>query len=280
MKRCLIVSNTSKKIAYSLSKEIEEFLIPYEISVVFSQFNGENRPLNLEHVNFIVTLGGDGTVLYAARECAAANIPIFPINLGEFGFIAGIQPEDWKYELEKFLDGKETITKRSLVNGAVCRNGKELINCNAMNDVVISSKAVARIVSLNVKAGAVNFGEFKADGIIVSSPTGSTAYSAAAGGPIVDPRLDSLVLNPVSPFSLSNRPLVLPPEEVLTIRVLPSRNAEIVVSWDGQLHYDVEVGDLIIIKKSALFVRLAGCETDKFYKALCSKLHWSGGPHA
>lgn len=280
MNKCLIITNTSKKEAQKLASEIEVFLSKYTISVIISLFNGENKQLPIDGVDFIITLGGDGTVLYAARTCASCHIPIFPINLGQFGFIAGIQPNCWEKDLEKFLNNEEPIAIRSLVNGSVIRNGKEIITSNAMNDVVISSKDVARIVTLDVTAGDVSYGEFKADGIIVCTSTGSTAYSAAAGGPIVDPRLDALILNPISAFSLSNRPLVLPPEEVLSILVLPSRSAEVVISWDGQEHFDVKTGDIITIKKSNLSVQLAGCDTNKFYKALRSKLHWSGGPHA
>jgi len=280
MEKCLVIVNTYKKSAHILAQEVEDFLSIKKISVVCIDFCGEITALPLEQISFVITLGGDGTVLYAARECSKLDIPIFPINLGEFGFIAGIQPDCWKTLLSQFLEKKEILATRSLVIGTVFRNGKELISRNALNDVVFSSKNPACIVSLCVKAANVSFGTFKADGVIVCTPTGSTAYSAAAGGPIVDPRLDALILNPVSAFSLSNRPLVLPPEEVLSIEVLASRNAQVVISWDGQCHYDLVVGDVITVKKSEFSVRLAGCGSDTFYKALRSKLHWSGGPHA
>ncbi|HZK20372.1 MAG TPA: NAD(+)/NADH kinase [Treponemataceae bacterium] len=280
MKKCLIVSNTDKKKSLSLATEIQLFLKDCNIRVSVVEFCGINKPLCLDKIDFIITLGGDGTVLYAARKCSKYDIPVFPVNLGEFGFIAGIQPDCWEKRLRNFLEGKEILTRRALLNGSISRADQTLISYEAMNDIVISSRDVARIVSLNVKAGAICFGQFKADGIIVCTPTGSTAYSAAAGGPIVDPRLDALILNPLSAFSLSNRPLVLPPEEILSIIVLPSRSTEVVVSWDGQEHYNVEAGDIITIKKSSQSIRLAGCGIDTFYTALRSKLHWSGGPHA
>jgi len=280
MKKCLVISNTYKDAARILAKEVEKFLVSKNFSVTLVEFCGESRTLSLDQIEFVITLGGDGTVLYAARQCSKLDIPIFPINLGEFGFIAGIQPDCWKDRLTQFINKKEVLAKRGLVSGTVFRNGIELISYNALNDVVFSSKNPACIVSLCVKADNISFGTFKADGVIVCTPTGSTAYSAAAGGPILDPRLDALILNPVSAFSLSNRPLVLPPQEVLSIKVLPSRNAKVVVTWDGQCQYDLLEGDVVIVKKSVYSIRLAGCGTDTFYNALRSKLHWSGGPHA
>ena len=126
----------------------------------------------------------------------------------------------------------------------------------------------------------VPLGTFKADGIIISTATGSTAYSASAGGPIIDPELDALVLTPINSFSLSSRPLVLSPRGEVGITILPSRENDVIITIDGQKPFDLHEGDCIKIRRLQEKVKLVGCTTKKFYGALCSKLNWSGGPHA
>ena len=279
---CITVVNTYKKEAETLCTRISGFLQKKGHRCIRADFSGADIPFPVNDYDFVVTLGGDGTVLYASRRCAESGKPVFPVNLGKFGFIAGIQPENWQNALEDFLEGKIPLVERSLVKAEVIRSGikKTVYEGTALNDVVLSSSQAAKTVQVEAGTADAAFGIFKADALIAATSTGSTAYSAAAGGPIVDPALDTIILNTVSAFSLSNRPLVLPCNTELVIKVLPSRSEGFILSFDGQVHIPIETGDTIRIKKAERKVLLAGCDSSVFYNALRSKLRWSGGPRA
>lgn len=280
MKKCLIILNRFKEEAIEISKNIETFLEKRGIESIIIFFEKDAPCFSLEGISFVITLGGDGTVLYAARLSCKEQIPIFPINLGQFGFIAGISPSNWTEKLNDFIQGKLAVAKRTLLNIKVFRNEKEIFSSTALNDAVIRTGCPAQISELDIEFNNRSFGKFKADGVVVATSTGSTAYSAAAGGPIVDPNLDVFVLSPICPFSLSNRPLVLDSEGKLSITVLPSRGAEIVLSCDGQEVKKLMSNDTIIIEKNKEKALLIGCDSGVFYSALQSKLNWSGGPNA
>ncbi len=277
-KKAIIIKTTHKENVAQAAKDISAFLALQNISCAEFDYNGHNFDFLFSPYDFAITLGGDGTVLFAARGCAPYDIPVFPVNFGVFGFIAGIQQCEWKERLLAFLEGNEEVKERSMLSISVLRKDKLVYECTALNDAVISSKTAARIVTLDVLYNQHSFGLFKADGIIASTPTGSTAYSAAAGGPIIDAEMDAFVLNPICPFSLSNRPLVLPLSGELTIKVLYSRGAETVLTADGQLLFDLDIDDIVIIRRAEKKALLVGCDSTAFYAALKSKLQWSGGP--
>ena len=289
MKKCLLIVNSYNEDACRLSSDVDFYLTSKKIFVEKILYSGQNSVFsdyNYSEADFdagenkilcAITLGGDGTVLFAARFCSLYGIPIFPINLGQFGFIAGISSSRWKEEFDDFLEGRFSVAQRSMVRAEVYRGGEKVFSSNALNDVSVTGKGIARIVSLEVSCNSNALGTFKADGIVIATATGSTAYSAAAGGPIVDPAVDALVLSPVCAFSLSNRPLVLPPWSLISVTVLPSRGAEVCVTCDGQSSSEVCVGDEIRICKAVESVKLIGCGPDIFYSALRSKLNWSGG---
>ncbi len=280
MKTCIIVVNIFNQSAINLVQKIEQFLITKNCKSVVFEFNGENKSFPDIEYDFAISLGGDGTVLYVSRQCIHTQRPIFPINFGEFGFIAGIKPDQWKEMLESFLDGTLLPTSRSSLYVEIMRNNKIIYKEHALNDVVLTSKIAMKTIFLNVEANDVPFGKFKGDGLILATSTGSTAYSVAAGGPIVDPTIDAIIFTPVSPFSLSTRPLVLSENTILKIEVLPSRNSQFMVSCDGQVHADIQIGDFVIVKQSSSKTLLVGCNAQVFYSALRSKFHWSGGPFA
>ncbi len=284
MKKCLIIANTFKKMASPLAKEIMAFLLDYDIVSDYFFYDGRNvqgktLDVNFEGYDFVVTLGGDGTVLFASRGCAPLSIPIFAINLGEFGFLAAIQCDEWKRNLELFLENKCRIVNRNLVYAEVMREGNTVFRVDALNDVVISSVGSSKLVNLDVFYNHAALGSFKANGLIVASATGSTAYSAAAGGPIIDPSLKALVLTPVSSFSLSSRPLVFDGKGEIVIKVLPSR-VNVGLAADGQIDFALQTNDIIILRIPEYSVQLIGSTQEKFYSALQNKLNWSGGPRA
>lgn len=282
MKKVLIIVNTSKKESQKMGKLISEYLEQKGIDSSIFAFDGFSKENSFRGFDLVITLGGDGTVLFAARGCAEHEIPVFPINFGEFGFIASIQKNEWKEELELYLSKKAQIVERSLIQAVVIsgKTGKSIYSGIAFNDIVISAKMASRTILMGVDFNYVSLGKFKADGLIVCTATGSTAYSSAAGGPIVDPTLDAIVLTPMNAFSLSSRPLVLNPNGELEITILPSRESDIIITLDGQKPFDIKEGDCIKIRQGSKKVKLVGCTQERFYEALKSKLNWAGGPHA
>ena len=280
MVRCLIIVNTYKEESKKMGAEIKTYLDGIGISGEIFMFNGFSEQYPFSGFDFVITLGGDGTVLFAARGCAPHGIPIIPINFGTFGFIASVQKQEWKQEIHKFLDGKSLIVKRNMLQSEIYGNGKKRFSATSLNDVVISAKNSAHTIKFKVNYGQTELGTFVADGIILSTSTGSTAYSASAGGPILDPYIEAMCLTLINPFSLSSRPLVLSPDVELEIEILPSRVSDVIVTVDGQIPTDLHIGDIIKIHQAKDKALLVGCTQDKFYNALRQKLNWSGGPNA
>lgn len=295
MKKCLIVVNSFKKEAHLLGKVILNFLNEEGIKASLYSYDGSvlyNKAKNLsentadidlnsvfEGNDFVVSLGGDGTVLFVSRICASLGIPVFPVNLGEFGFLAGVKKNEWKTELISFLNGKSSVAERSLVKAQVFRGNEKIFESVAMNDIVISSAVSVHLINLKVSYKELDLGNFKSDGLIIASATGSTAYSTAAGGPIVDPSMDALILTPVNSFSLSARPLVLSPDGTIEITVEPSRVLLELVA-DGQIPFNLTAGDVIKLNISENKARLVCSSKENFFLALQNKLNWSGGPNA
>ncbi len=280
MSKALIIINVSKDESMTLAKEIAAYLKKKDVAYDFLSFDGFVDNTDFKGYDFVISLGGDGTVLYAARNASKYGLPVFPVNLGEFGFIASVQPEDWQKELKVFMDDKALFEKRSMLKIDVLREGKKVYSSLSLNDAVISAERGVSTIMLSVKRNSLPLCRLKADGLIVATPTGSTAYSAAAGGPIVSPEVEAFVLTPLNSFSLSSRPIVLSPDSKLEISIEKSRIKGICLTVDGQEPFALNYGDIITIvmnKKKALLV--AGSE-EKFYNALRSKLNWSGVPHA
>ena len=280
MNKALIIINVSKDESMTLAQEMARFLQKKGIKAEFLSFDGFVDNCDFKGFDFVISLGGDGTVLYAARNACIYGLPVFPVNLGEFGFIASVQPEDWQKELKAFLDGKAVFEKRSMLKVEVLRAGKKLYSSLSLNDAVISTQRGVSTVMLSVKRNGLPLCELKADGLILSTPTGSTAYSAAAGGPIVSPDLEAFVLTPLNSFSLSSRPVVLSPDSVLEVTVEKSRAKDLFITVDGQEPFAIKGGDVISVVLNKKKAKLVAGSAEKFYNALRSKLNWSGVPHA
>ena len=278
-KNAIIILTTYKPHAAEICKELHYFLQENGIQADIYEYDGlpPAKPIRKRY-DFAVSLGGDGTVLFAARYCAPKKIPVFPINLGEFGFIAGVEPAHWKQALGEYLAGNEKHHERLMLSTAVYRDNKCVGSFDALNDVVVSGGGIAKLINLALSFNGISFGVYRADGVIVSSPTGSTAYSAASGGPIMDPTVAAFVLTPIAAFSLSNRPVVLPASGTMRIEVLHNRQKDVIVSIDGQELFPLCEGDKIEIKMSRHRLKLIGCSPEAFYTALRSKLAWSGSP--
>ena len=280
MKKALIIINVSKDESMTLAKEIASYLKKKDVAYDFLSFDGFVDNTDFKGYDFVISLGGDGTVLYAARNSSKYGLPVFPVNLGEFGFIASVQPEDWQKELKLFMDGKAVFEKRSMLKVEVIRKGKRVYSSLSLNDAVISAERGVSTIMLSVKRNSLPLCRLKADGLILATPTGSTAYSAAAGGPIVSPEVEAFVLTPLNPFSLSSRPIVLSPDSNLEITVEKSRIKGICLTVDGQEPFGIQFGDIISVVLNKKKAKLVAGSEEKFYNALRSKLNWSGVPHA
>ncbi len=280
MKKALIIINVSKDESMTLAKEIAAYLEKKGIQHDFYSFDGFADNTDFKDYDFVITLGGDGTVLYAARNASKYGLPVFPVNLGEFGFIASVQPEEWKKELDLFLEGKSVFEKRSMLKVTVLRGDKKVYSSLSLNDAVISAVRGVSTIMLSVKRNDLPLCNLKADGLILSTPTGSTAYSAAAGGPILAPELEAFALTPLNSFSLSSRPVVLSPDSLLEVSIEKCRAKDITITVDGQEPFPLKIGDTIIVSLNRKKAKLVAGSAEKFYNALRSKLNWSGVPHA
>ena len=280
MKKVLIIVNISKNESLSLSKQISEYLASKDIQCDSINFDGFNQNSPLNQYDFVITLGGDGTVLYAARNCVDYDVPVFSVNLGQFGFMSSVQQSEWQQCLDSALNGTAPFQYRSMLCAQLYRQGKVVAESLGLNDIVISAKNTARTVAMDVYFDKDHLCKLKSDGVIICTPTGSTAYSASAGGPIVDPVLDAIVMTPINSFSLSSRPIVLHPDGILSINILPCRTKEICMITDGQEPVSLMDGDEIKIKRIQKKIKLICCTQEKFFNALRSKLNWRGEPYA
>jgi len=279
VKSVLIITNLSKKRASQLREEILETLGRRDIKIVEHTFTGKPEKFTPEKTDLIIVLGGDGTVLYSARLCAGMNIPILAVNLGTFGFLAEVNPEEWLQAFEMFQEGSMGTSHRIMLNTALIRNGKNIAEFCCLNDCVITSTGMAKIVNLKVNISDQEVIEYRADGIILATSTGSTAYSMAAGGPIVHPELSLIIVNPINPFTLSNRPLVIPADEQVTILVSEQQRTNLVLTLDGQDMIPLIPGDEVVTRKHHCSTDLLSFKKMNFYEVVRKKLNWKGGPH-
>jgi NAD+ kinase len=222
---------------------------------------------------FVVVLGGDGTMLAAARALAKAQVPILGVNLGALGFLTEIPLPDLYPTLEAVHEKRSAVEARAMVHCQLVRRGARPAEYDALNDIVVAKSALARLVDFEVEIDGAFVSNYKADGIIVATPTGSTAYSLAAGGPILLPDVDALVITPVSSHALTNRPLVVRDTSTISIGV-KSTQEEAFLSVDGQVGMPVQDGDHIVCRKSEQRVLLLRLSSRTFFDVLRAKLKW------
>jgi NAD+ kinase len=274
----LIIANTAKEGAVEMTQHIAAYLRERNSDVeVFEYDRGASSLPGDRRFDLAITLGGDGTVLFASRVLAERDTPILPVNLGEFGFITEVSRDEWAAAIEAFRRGEILAGDRLVLDVCVFRNDTELCHFRGLNDAVVSSEGISRMVRLSVQLGDQPLGVYRADGIMVATPTGSTAYSAAAGGPILHPEMDALILNPICPFTLSHRPIVLPPDETVRITVQPEQRTSVALTVDGQTLTPLSIGDHIVITSAHARARIIRSDQRTFYEVLRRKLNWSGG---
>jgi NAD+ kinase len=238
---------------------------------------GDGEPLSHpQEVDALLTLGGDGTLLRGARFLAGRQAPILGVNLGRIGFLTSCGADELEEGLRRFATGDyQAETRMTLEAWVLDRDGRERRRWRALNDVVLHKGGFARILRLRVAADEEIIASYSADGIVVSTPTGSTAYSLSAGGPVVVPTVESILLTPISPHTLAVRPLVLPPSATVTLDTLDGP-AELLVTVDGQVGTTFATGETLAVRRSALPVLVVRFAGSTFFAKLRHKLGWGG----
>lgn len=282
MKRAAIISKHGKPELSRVAREVTAWLREHGYSIAADQttreFCPDCEPAEREDLprtkpDFVVVLGGDGTLLSAARNVAVAGIPILGINLGSLGFLTEIPQAEIGKALTVVDSGKCELSLRSMIHCQVQRAGECVANYDALNDVVLNQQAVARITEFEVRINGLFVSDYKADGLIVATPTGSTAYSLAAGGPILAPDVPGFVVTPVASHALTNRPLVVQDTAVIEIRLTLSReNGYLTI--DGQQGIPLAEDDVVQCRKSKHSVKLFKLPDRTFFQVLRAKLKW------
>jgi NAD+ kinase len=228
-------------------------------------------------VDLIVVLGGDGTLLSMAARIARTgrDIPILGVNFGSLGFLTEIRIDELTASLESVLNGSATFDERAMLAADAERRNEQVDSRIVLNDVVFAKAALSRIIELSVWVSGEFVTRVKADGLIIASATGSTAYNLAAGGPIVHPMVDALVLNPIAPHTLTNRPVVIPGNAEVEVRTHAEGPAdEVFVTYDGQSGYPLKQGDVVRVRKSPQMLRIVKAPARGYFEVLREKLKW------
>jgi NAD+ kinase len=260
--------------AKKFSKELKAWLESKNIqSNIFENLSDLEKEENLKGTDLLVVVGGDGSLLITARRVAKFQIPIIGINLGRLGFLTEINKDDAIKELETILSKPLCISKRMMLRVSLFREGNKILEADVLNDVVINKAVLARIVDVSVYVGDRYITTYNGDGIIVSTPNGSTAYALSAGGPIVYPMMEVFVLVPICPHTLTDRPIILPTLEPITIKMV-SKEKDAWLTLDGQEGTQIFYGDEIVVKQSPYYAHIVRTPYKNYFDILREKLNW------
>ncbi|MEN6357926.1 MAG: NAD(+)/NADH kinase [Armatimonadota bacterium] len=290
MKTVGLAPNPNKNDAVQLAAELADWLAQKNVRPLITEdvASAMGRPQysvtegEVLDADLLMVLGGDGTMLRWSRLAAPRGTLMIGVNFGQYGFITETHPDEAKAALERFLRGDYTISERVVLNAIVVRDNKQISSFYALNDVVVSKGPFARMLGLNTFVDNRFIVTYTADGIIIASPTGSTAYSLSAGGPVVHPDVDVLIITPICPHTMNARSLVVPDTE--SVQISPEcreDKPDIMVTIDGQLGQHLICGDKVEIGKAGFTAKLVQLEAQSFYSKLQRRLHWgqrfSGG---
>lgn len=237
-----------------------------------------DRSTLAERCDLAIVVGGDGTLLNAARSLVDNDVAVLGVNLGRLGFLTDVSPGEMPERLGEILAGQFEEEHRTLLHAAILRNGELLSESDALNDVVIHKWDIARMIELDTRIDGRFLNALRADGLIVSTPTGSTAYALSGGGPIMDPSLPALVLVPICPHTLSNRPIVVSDQVTIEILVHGQDGREAQMTCDGQVNFLLGAGDIIRIRRKSKTLRLIHPARHDHFAIMRRKLRWSEQP--
>ena len=227
-----------------------------------------------QYCDLVIAVGGDGNLLNAARHFSLTDVPVLGINRGQLGFLTDISPDALENMLHPIVHGHFEEGKRILLEGCIIRHGKVVSTSNALNDVVLFPGDIAQLIEFELRINNRFVYSQRSDGLIISTPTGTTAYSLSAGGPIIEPSLNALVLVPKLPHTLTSRPLVIDSNSEIHLRLAEYNKVSPKVSFDGQQHFDLAIGDEVLIKKQPKPLRLIHPKGYDYYQVLRTKLQW------
>jgi len=284
MEKFTIITNSVKDKNRSVANKIADYLLSHkkECMVLEAEERRENQPYYYTDVSQIpddmecvIVLGGDGTLLQAARDVVDREIPLFGINLGTLGYLAEIEQHNIYPALDRLMSDRFTIERRMMLSGVILRNGQEIARDVALNDIVISREGPLRVVRFHNYVNDTFLNTYKADGIIISTPTGSTGYSLSAGGPIISPNASMLLMTPLAPHALNTRSIVFSPEDVITVEVGEGRDGSVeqgMAYFDGAASVPMVTGDKIRISKSKKDTRIIKINNISFLETLRNKM--------
>lgn len=272
-----LFANTSKKHSKSLALGIFEFLTNQNITVVVEDNEAASLGMKklsevpLDQIDFVISLGGDGTILQLIHHYPNLTAPVLGINTGHLGFMADVPIADLYPSLQDLISGAYKIDKRLMIQGETLQ--KE--TCFALNEIVVHRGGNPSLVEIAIHVDGAYVNTFEADGIILSTPNGSTAYSLAAGGPILSPDLEALVLTPISPHTISNRPIVLTANQEIQIQYLSDYDP-VEIRADGLESFSLATGEVFKISRSSKYFKLISLFRRDYFSTLRTKLGWSG----
>lgn len=287
MKRIGIIAKQNKPETIPIARNLVEWFRPKKIEVYMEEgmVKQFHPPLVGPHlistgredipkkVEMIIVLGGDGTLLSVARLVGDHDVPILGVNLGGLGFLTEITLEELYRVLEKVVQGDFITDERVVLNASVIRRGERMAEFTVLNDAVINKGALARIIDLETTINGEYLTTFKSDGLILSTPTGSTAYNLSAGGPIVYPSLHCIIITPICPHTLTNRPIVIP-DDVEIRATLQTKQQEVILTLDGQQGFTLEFEDVVEVKKAEGHIFLVKSPYRHYFEVLREKLKW------
>jgi NAD+ kinase len=281
LRSCGIITKRNKPEALSLARDIVGWLSARGVKVLVEKEVAEQigHPDHIDRdgipsrADLLIVLGGDGTLLSVARLSGVESIPVLGINLGGLGFLTEISKEETFPVLEKIIAGDFETEQRLMLKATILRQGEIIGESTVLNDIVINKGVLARIIDMETYIDGAYLTTFKADGLILATPTGSTAYSLAAGGPIVYPSLNSIIVNPICPHTITNRPLVV--HDTATVKIiLKTANQNVHITLDGQVGMPLQGGDVVEAHKAPGHIQLIRSPYKTYFELLRTKLRW------
>ncbi len=275
MKKIIILGDKSKKKIRETIKELEPlFRKKSHLSIIDIS---DEEELGKVSADLAFVFGGDGTILSASRKLNGRQIPLIGVHLGKFGFLAELTSREISDSLDKIFAGEYVISPRMLLTCKVTRSKQVINETLGLNDAVISGTSLSRLISIKLYVDEKIVTTYSSDGLIVSTPAGSTAHSLSAGGPIVTPDMEAFIITPICPHTLSNRPLVVSGDSKIEMEQI-SESKGVGLTVDGQIYFDIKVGDRIVIEKAENKLQLIDMQTRTFFDVLREKLDWRGQP--
>jgi NAD+ kinase len=283
IKKIGIIANIEKEKSAPCTVQLRDWAIKQGIEVFLEEGiagkigddKGLDRRELASRVDLLVVLGGDGTILRTVRFVSEYDIPIVGINLGEFGYLTEVNLNEMYSALELIVKGEYQTEKRMMLDITIYLGTETIRQESILNDMVITRGNLSRILNLETMVNERYLTTFRADGIIISTPTGSTAYSLSAGGPIVFPEADSFIINPICAFTLTNRPIIIPDDAEIKV-IMWTKEQGAMLTLDGQVSYTMKSGDSITIKKSRYVTNLVSSPHRDYMEILRTKLGWGG----